>query len=120
MKPEAEKYVQDINDAAEAILGYVAGRTYADYEQERMLRAAVEREFTIIGEAVTKLARVSPETAGRLSERRAIIGFRAVLVHDYSEIKDDEVWDTIQTDLPVLIRETEALLRSARRSDKRA
>jgi hypothetical protein len=35
-----------------------------------MVRAAVERQFEIIGEALGQLARLEPETAGRIGDLR--------------------------------------------------
>ena len=44
-----------------AILDFVQGRGLPDYEQDRMLRRAVERELSIVGEAVSqdRVARLS-------------------------------------------------------------
>ena len=107
---DPEMYLRDINEAAEAIVAYTAGATFEDYERTRLLRSAVEREFTIIGEAVRQLARHSAETVEGISDYRDIIGFRIVLTHDYRSVENDTVWDAIQTDIPQLIRQTRALL----------
>lgn len=58
MRPEAGKYLYDIKQAAELIATFTAGKTFTDYEQEAMLKAAVEREFEIIGEALGQLAKL--------------------------------------------------------------
>jgi hypothetical protein len=41
-----------------------------------MLRMAVERALTIIGEALSQLAKLDPALAGQLSEHQRIIAFR--------------------------------------------
>ena len=112
MRPDRdpEMYLRDINEAAEAIVAYTADTTFEDYERTRLLRSAVEREFTIIGEAVRQLARHSAGTVESISDYQKIIGFRIVLTHDYRSVENDIVWDTIQTDIPQLIRQTRALL----------
>ena len=107
---DPEMYLRDINEAAKAIADYTADATFEDYERTRLLRSAVEREFTIIGEAVRRLARHSTETVESISDYREIIGFRIVLTHDYRSIENVDVWNTIQTDIPQLIRQTRALL----------
>ena len=56
MRLEAKKYLFDIARAADLLAQFVASKRLEDYEQAPMLRAAVEREFAIIGEAVSKLA----------------------------------------------------------------
>ena len=107
---DPEMYLRDINEAAEAIVAYTADATFEDYERTRLLRSAVEREFTIIGEAVRQLARHSAETVEGITDYQEIIGFRIVLTHDYQSVENVGVWNTIQTDIPRLIRQTRALL----------
>lgn len=51
-----DAYIWDIVDAAKAIQGFVAGKTFAEYESNRMFRRAVERELEIIGEASRHLS----------------------------------------------------------------
>jgi uncharacterized protein with HEPN domain len=45
-----------------------------------------------------------------LSEQERIVGFRNVLVHGYDLVDDGIVWDTIRTNLPLLLSEVESLL----------
>ena len=46
-----------------------------------MLRAAVERHFEIIGEALNRLGKVRPEIAARISEIERAIALRNRLIH---------------------------------------
>ena len=55
---QAAKYLWDARHAAQRIARFAAGRNYDDYLADEMLRAAVERQFEIIGEAFTGLRRV--------------------------------------------------------------
>jgi uncharacterized protein with HEPN domain len=75
-----------------------------------MLRAAVEREFEIMGEALAKLARLDEEIAGRITDYRRIITFRNILIHGYADVDDRLVWDVVESKLAVLRREVESLL----------
>ena len=75
-----------------------------------MLRSAVERQFEIIGEALRKLAKDDPETAGRIAEHQRIISFRNILIHGYAEIDDRLVWDILRSKLPKLLEQVESLL----------
>lgn len=70
----------------------------------------MERNLEIVGEAVGRLRRDDPETAGRLSEHERIVAFRNVLIHGYDLVDDAIVWDTIRTKLPLLLSEVKALL----------
>lgn len=51
MEPDAAKYLWDALRASQRIARFTADRDFAGYEADDMLRAAVERQFEIIGEA---------------------------------------------------------------------
>lgn len=113
MKPEAQKYLYDIWRAVELLTDFTAGKTFADYQGDPMLRAAVERQFEVIGEATAQLAKRDPALAGRIGEYRRIVAFRNILIHGYADVDDRLVWDVVEAKLPVLRRDIEALLREA-------
>lgn len=113
MKLETRKYLYDIQCAAGLLREFTSGRIFADYESDAMLRAAVERQFEIIGEAMTNIAKVDEPAADRISHYRRIIAFRNILIHGYANVDDRLVWDVVKTNLPVLEREVEALLRES-------
>jgi len=58
MQPEAPALIWDARRAAGRVLEFVAGRSWDDYQQDVMLRSAVERQFQIIGEALNRLSKV--------------------------------------------------------------
>ena len=113
MQPKAPKLLEDIRDAAAFIGEVVRGKGLADYERDRLLRQAIERNFEIIGEAMNRLAQHDPDTAARISKHRRIIDFRNLLIHGYDLIDHRLVWSTIDEEVPVLLAEVEALLRTA-------
>ncbi|MGH7738334.1 MAG: HepT-like ribonuclease domain-containing protein [Candidatus Tyrphobacter sp.] len=113
MRLEAKKYLFDIREAASRIDGFVDGKQFADYERDPMLSSAVERNFEILGEAPSQLSKVDPGIATRISEYRRIVAFRNILIHGYAEVDHNLVWDVVETKLPTLRREVEALLRNA-------
>ena len=112
MRLETRKYLYDIQRAAELVREFASGKTFADYESDSMIRAAVEREFEIIGEAMTQLARIDEAVAVQISNHERIIAFRNVLIHGYADVDDRLVWDVVETNLPTLIHEVEVLLGS--------
>ena len=77
-----------------------------------MVRQAVERNFEIIGEAVSRLTRLDPKTAARIDSHRQIVDFRNVLIHGYDRIDHRIVWSTIAEKIPILLTEVESLLRA--------
>ena len=111
MKHEANKYLYDIKQAASLLREFTSGKTFSEYESDAMLRAAVERQCEIIGEAVAQLARVDEATVSRISEYRRIIAFRNILIHEYMSIDNRLVWDVIDKYIPTLINEVDALLK---------
>lgn len=64
----AAKYLWDAQRCGERIARFTAERTFDDYLADDMLRAAVERQFEIIGEAFAALRRVDPELAASIPD----------------------------------------------------
>ena len=112
MQLEHAKYLYDIQYASGLLADFVQGKTWQDYETNAMLRAAVERQFEIIGEALTQLAKRDTALVRRISEYRSIIAFRNVLIHGYAQVDDTLVWDVVQTRLPALRQQVGDLLRA--------
>ena len=75
-----------------------------------MLHAAVEREFQIIGEAISQLAKPDPQIVSGISEFWRVIAFRNILIHGYTDVDNSLVWDIVETRLPTLKKQNEALL----------
>lgn len=110
MRRESRKYLYDINHAADLLTRFIEGKTFADYSNSDMLRSAVERQFEIIGEAVSQLTKLDMDTVTKISEYQRIISFRNILVHGYAQVDDKIVWDLLQTKLPDLNRQIKSLL----------
>lgn len=110
MPLEVKKYLYDMAEAAELIASFTAGKSFADYQRDAMLRSAVERQFEIVGEALAQMARRDEALAARITEYRRIIAFRNILAHGYTRIDDGTTWDIVESKLPALRREVAALL----------
>lgn len=113
MQLELVKYLFDVQSAATALAGFVAGRDWDGYQRDAMLRAAVERQFEIIGEALAQLGRRDPALLARIDDHRRIIAFRNILIHGYADVDDALVWDIVQTRLAPLRAQVDALLQGA-------
>lgn len=105
-----KSYLWDMLQAVQVLQVYTEGRSLSEFLDNQMLRDAVEREFQILGQALVRLKRIDSETADRISNQEEIIGFRNVLVHEYNRIDPEQVWRTIQNDLPGLRVELETML----------
>lgn len=110
MRLESKKYLFDILQAARRITEFTQNKEFSDYVADAMLRAAVERQFEIIGEALRRLSKEDSRTAARVRESARIVAFRNILVHGYAEIDDRIVWDIVQSKLPALLVDVGSLL----------
>lgn len=107
MLRKVETYLREIERAAEYLLHRTHGMTFEAYNEDETLRFAVERNFIIIGEAMTCLRRDYPEVSAVFSAS-PIIGFRNFIVHQYWSVDHEEVWSTLHTKvkpLQKLVRE---------------
>jgi len=102
MRLEAWKYLHDMQLAADRIERFCNGKTFAQYLADEMLRAAVERQFEIIGEALSRLAKDDPDVAAAIPDHGKIIAFRNILIHGYAAVDDKIVWGVIENHLAPL------------------
>ena len=114
MRLESKKLLKDVLDAIDLLVQFSAGKTFADYERDPMLRAAVEREFEIVGEARQQFRAKDPETANAIPEHRRIVAFRNVLIHGYAQLENRLVWEALTSRLDPVRSAVRGLLESPR------
>lgn len=110
MQLEKLKLLEDIRQADEAIIRYTQGKSKEDYLSDDQLQASVERKFEIIGEALNRLRQFDSEMVEEIEDCRKIIAFRNTLIHGYSSIDNEIVWDIVNTHLPRLRQTIQKLL----------
>ena len=104
MPHSPRKLLLDITIACQEIQSFAAGKSYEDFQADRVLQLALEREFEIIGEALLRLERIEQENLERkIPEYRKIIGFRNLLAHGYDIIDEASLWDFALNKVPELI-----------------
>ncbi len=109
MENKIKKFLYDISVSIASIETYLEGvATFDDYQSNKMLRRAVEREFEIIGEAMSRLDKLAPEI--NISSKTQIISMRNRVIHGYDKIDDGIIWGTIIKYLPVLKTEVANLI----------
>jgi len=111
MELETKKLLHDVVAACEAILDFTTGKDFTAYENDRLLRSGVERQFEIIGEALNRLSHRDPETANYISSLNNIIGFRNRIIHGYDDVDGLIVWNTISENVLPLKDEALKLLK---------
>jgi uncharacterized protein with HEPN domain len=110
MQRDVRAYLSDIEQAGRDIVDFTDGATLEDYVTNKMMRMAVEREFSIIGEAIARARLNFPEIMERVGSAQMIVAFRNRLVHGYETIRDETVWEAIQKSLPILLADVSRLL----------
>jgi len=108
MQKDELVYTGHMLDKAREAMDLVKGKDRADYNSEPSLRYALAHLLQIIGEAAR---RISPDFCEAHSEIpwKAIVGMRNKVVHDYMSVDEDVVWDTVQQELPPLIKSLEKI-----------
>jgi len=100
--------IQDILDAIAEIQAFTLGMNYEIFKVDAKTIRAVELDFIVIGEAANQLPDDIEEKYPEIpwSLMRAM---RNRLVHVYFAVDPKLLWDTIQNDLPALVRSLEAI-----------
>lgn len=109
MSRDARAYLFDILQSCDGIDLAVHGLDFASYESNRVVRMSVEREFIIIGEAISALSRLAPAVFDSITGARRIVDFRNQLTHEYPTVDDELVWAIIGHDVPALRWECQRL-----------
>jgi uncharacterized protein with HEPN domain len=99
---QAESYLWDMREAARDIAGFMRGIKFHEFEKNKMLRSAVERQLLIIGEAAVH---ISPQYRDQHPEVEweIFIGFRNVLAHEYGDTLLNRVWLAATVAVPELL-----------------
>lgn len=101
MKKDVKVYLDDILESITQIEDYTSGVTFQDFEADTEKQDAVIRRFEIIGEAVKQMPKEFISQYPNVAWKQAA-GIRDVLIHDYSEVNLERVWNTVQQNLPEL------------------
>ena len=111
MEKSNKVYLEDIIQAIKLILeDYTSGVSFEKFDKDKKTQDAVIRQIAIIGEAMGKLGNNFVETYPDLPIKEAV-AMRNILVHDYDWVDTEEVWKTIEQDLPKLKKAVEKILK---------
>ena len=103
-------YLIHIVESVRRIASYAKGGR-AQFMQSSLTQDAIIRNFEIIGEAAKQ---ISPGLKQAYPDVlwRSVAGFRDVLIHQYTGVDLDEVWNIIEHALPDLRRHIDSILSS--------
>lgn len=67
MPHKVRKLLIDLTMSCEEIIEFSKGKSFDDFIENRVLQLAIEREFEIIGEALSRLSRIMKRIWRRIS-----------------------------------------------------
>jgi uncharacterized protein with HEPN domain len=102
-------------DAARRAVSSTRGWSRATLDLDDLPTLGLIRLLEIIGEAAGSVS-LETQQAHPDVPWRSLVGLRNRLIHGYFNVNLDIVWDTVQTDLPGLIRALESVLESFQES----
>ncbi len=100
MKRDKQTYIFDLIESCNQILTFINGLSLEDYNNNILVRRAVEREFEIIGEILKRFRDDFPELFCLIPDAAQIIGFRNVIAHGYDVVSDDLVYNIVKKNVP--------------------
>jgi uncharacterized protein with HEPN domain len=100
--------ISDIIDSSQKIMTYTEGLTYEQFVSDSRTFDAVIRNFEIIGEAANRLSEEFKDKYPEIEWHR-IRGFRNRIVHDYSGIDFEIVWQIKENFLPEMLQKLRRL-----------
>lgn len=102
--------IEDAVLAGQAIVSFLGDATVEEYGSDRLLASGVERQFEILGEALSRALRADPSLAIHIPEVHEVIGFRNVLAHGYDVVDDETVYNNARSELLALLGKLRDLL----------
>ena len=110
MKHDIKKCLFDIKVSIDSIDDYLERkRDFFKYQENKLLRRAVEREIEIIGEAMNRILKTDPDIT--IENAKKIVNTRNWVIHAYDKVDNVVIWEIVSNHLPKLKIEVENLLK---------
>ena len=106
---QARVNLWDIREAAREIAGFVHSVKFQEFEKNKVLRYAVERQLHVIGEVA---AHLSPQFSNKHPEIdwRSLSELRRFITHQYGDTVTKRVWLAATESLPEMLVPLEKLI----------
>ncbi len=110
MEGKVDAWLFDVLNAINEIESFFEGKPmdFLVYSKDIRTKRAVERNIEIIGEAVGRILKHSPDIA--IENVRNIVGTRNRIIRSYDSMADDLIWSIVVHRLPKLKAEVQQLL----------
>lgn len=102
-------YVGHMLERAEKASALVRDKDRSTYDGDEVLRLALTHLVQTVWEAARHVSREFGDDHPQIPWR-AVVGMRHKVVHDYMNVDEDILWDTVTNELPPLIEELKKML----------
>jgi uncharacterized protein with HEPN domain len=96
-------YIEHILQSIKNILDYTKDISKAEFAKTTLIQDAVIRNFEVIGEATKKVSSDFKQIHHEVPWKE-MAGMRDKLIHDYIGVDIQVIWETVEKDLPVLLK----------------
>lgn len=101
MDNRIKQYLFDIEQSIEDIELFMGSvNSFSEYEKDKLVKRAVEREIEIIGEAMNRILQIDESI--KISNVRQIVRTRNRIIHGYDDVDDVVIYGIVKKHLPIL------------------
>jgi uncharacterized protein with HEPN domain len=110
MENEIKAWLADINQAIDEIQLFLPEKKdFFEFQKDLKTQRAIERNIEIIGEAISRILKLSPDFP--INNARKIVDTRNRIIHGYDSVSNEIIWGIVIRDLPNLEIEIKTLLK---------
>jgi len=109
MKRHSLDFLNDILEYASQGLNFIVGMSFEDFYSDTKTKYAVFRALEVIGEASKHIPSAIKKKYPNIDWKR-ISGMRDKLIHEYTGIDYQIVWETINDNIPIVIQDIKIVI----------
>ena len=106
---QTKAYLWDIREAAREIEEFTRGVIFHQFEKNKILRYALERQLHVIGEAAVHISPQFRKKHPEINWKR-LIELRNVIAHEYGETLMNRIWLAATDGLTEIVETLDGLL----------
>jgi uncharacterized protein with HEPN domain len=102
-------YLGQMYDAASWVTTRLSQTSRDDFDHDETLQLAVVHQIQVVGEAARLVSETTRQSVAEIPWKQ-IVGMRHRIVHDYTDIDLDIVWEVAKAHLPSLVESLKKVL----------